>query len=79
MFFGSSSHSFLVQVEEYCEEMGEGARVVLVPSYRDAHHDCIFPQVIEHFNAKTGFLAVLTNSTLRLFATVLLAIQPTYP
>ncbi|KAH8964673.1 hypothetical protein BDL97_04G079200 [Sphagnum fallax] len=32
------------RVEEYCEEMGEGARVLLVPSYRDAHHDCIFPQ-----------------------------------
>ncbi len=55
IFFGSSYHSVLVQVEEYCEEMGEGARVLLVPSYRDAHHDCIFPQVKEHFNAKTGF------------------------
>lgn len=38
-------NSFVEQVEEYCEEMGDGCRVVLVPSHRDAHHDLIFPQV----------------------------------
>lgn len=32
------------RIEEYCEEMGSGARVVLVPSTRDAHHDFVFPQ-----------------------------------
>ncbi|KAI5069353.1 hypothetical protein GOP47_0015654 [Adiantum capillus-veneris] len=32
------------RIEEYCEEMGSGARVVLVPSVRDCHHDFVFPQ-----------------------------------
>ncbi|XP_057845703.2 uncharacterized protein LOC131055078 [Cryptomeria japonica] len=32
------------RLQEYCEEMGPGARVVLVPSTRDAHHDSVFPQ-----------------------------------
>ncbi|KAG0570128.1 hypothetical protein KC19_6G140800 [Ceratodon purpureus] len=44
----SFSHIFQeeirMRVEEYCEEMGDGCRVVLVPSHRDAHHDLIFPQ-----------------------------------
>lgn len=25
--------------------MGDNCRVILVPSYRDAHHDHVFPQV----------------------------------
>ena len=33
------------QIKDYCEEMGSGARVILIPSTRDAHHDFIFPQV----------------------------------
>lgn len=33
-----------MRVEDYCEEMGDGCRIVLVPSHRDAHHDLIFPQ-----------------------------------
>lgn len=32
------------RLRDYCEEMGPGARVVLVPSTRDAHHDFLFPQ-----------------------------------
>lgn len=34
----------LRRIEDYCDEMGSGARVVLVPSIRDAHHDFVFPQ-----------------------------------
>ncbi|KAH9305014.1 hypothetical protein KI387_009418, partial [Taxus chinensis] len=32
------------RLRDYCEEMGPGVRVVLVPSTRDAHHDFVFPQ-----------------------------------
>ncbi|BBN13404.1 DNA polymerase alpha subunit B [Marchantia polymorpha subsp. ruderalis] len=32
------------RIEDYCQEMGDGARVLLVPSTRDAHLDCVFPQ-----------------------------------
>lgn len=33
-----------MRVEKYCDDMGEGCRVVLIPSHRDAHHDLLFPQ-----------------------------------
>lgn len=32
------------RVENYCSEMGEQAKVVLLPSTRDSHHDAVFPQ-----------------------------------
>ncbi|CAH8382709.1 unnamed protein product [Eruca vesicaria subsp. sativa] len=32
------------RVQEYVEFMGSEVRVILVPSIRDANHDCIFPQ-----------------------------------
>ena len=35
----------MMQVSNYCQEMGDGARVLLIPSCRDAHHDLVFPQV----------------------------------
>ncbi|GKD37266.1 DNA polymerase alpha subunit B, partial [Tanacetum coccineum] len=31
-------------LQDYVEYMGSAARVVLVPSIRDAHHDFVFPQ-----------------------------------
>lgn len=34
----------VTRIEDYCDEMGSGARVVLLPSIRDAHHDFVFPQ-----------------------------------
>ncbi|GJX84087.1 DNA polymerase alpha subunit B, partial [Tanacetum coccineum] len=34
----------LRRLQDYVEYMGSGARVVLVPSIRDAHHDFVFPQ-----------------------------------
>ncbi|KAH7286032.1 hypothetical protein KP509_33G056000 [Ceratopteris richardii] len=34
----------VVRIEEYCEQMGTGARVVLMPSTRDCHHEFVFPQ-----------------------------------
>lgn len=36
----------LLQLQDYVEYMGSAARVILVPSVRDAHHDHVFPQVI---------------------------------
>ncbi|KAL3690758.1 hypothetical protein R1sor_004409 [Riccia sorocarpa] len=33
-----------IRIEEYCQEVGDGAGVLLVPSTRDAHHDSVFPQ-----------------------------------
>ncbi|XP_047325252.1 DNA polymerase alpha subunit B [Impatiens glandulifera] len=35
---------FLVKLRDYVEYMGPAARVVLVPSIRDANHDFVFPQ-----------------------------------
>lgn len=34
------------QLKDYVEYMGSSAQVILVPSIRDAHHDFVFPQVI---------------------------------
>ncbi|PWA36219.1 DNA polymerase alpha 2 [Artemisia annua] len=34
----------LRRLQDYVEYMGSAARVVLVPSIRDAHHDFVFPQ-----------------------------------
>ena len=34
-----------MQLQDYTEYMGSAARVILVPSVRDAHHDFVFPQV----------------------------------
>lgn len=34
------------QLQDHVEYMGSHARVVLVPSIRDANHDFVFPQVI---------------------------------
>lgn len=34
------------QLQDYVEYMGSAARVILVPSIRDANHDFVFPQVI---------------------------------
>ena len=39
------SHWYL-QVQDYLEYMGPDARVVIIPSIRDANHDFVFPQVI---------------------------------
>lgn len=33
------------QLRDYVEYMGSAARVVLVPSVRDASHDFVYPQV----------------------------------
>lgn len=33
------------QLRDYVEYLGDAARVVLVPSIRDANHDFVFPQV----------------------------------
>lgn len=35
-----------MQLQDYTEYMGSAARVILVPSIRDAHHDFVFPQVL---------------------------------
>ena len=37
---------YLFQLQDHVEYMGSAARVILVPSIRDAHHDFVFPQVI---------------------------------
>lgn len=34
------------QLQDHVEYMGSHARVVLVPSIRDANHDFVFPQVM---------------------------------
>lgn len=34
------------QLQDYAEYMGSHARVILVPSIRDANHDFVFPQVV---------------------------------
>lgn len=38
------------QLQDYAEYMGSHARVVLVPSVRDANHDFVFPQVMLLFD-----------------------------
>lgn len=38
------------QLQDYAEYMGSHARVVLVPSVRDANHDFVFPQVMFLFD-----------------------------
>lgn len=38
--------SFASQIQDHVEYMGSAARVILVPSIRDASHDFVFPQVI---------------------------------
>eukprot|EP01018_Ginkgo_biloba_P022864 Gb_31734 [translate_table: standard] len=44
-FFGQIfQEEVCARLRDYCEEVGSGARVVLVPSTRDAHHDFVFPQ-----------------------------------
>lgn len=45
-FHFSKFCSFLNQLQDYVEYMGSGARVLLVPSTRDANHDFVFPQVL---------------------------------
>ncbi|CAM8912938.1 unnamed protein product [Rhodiola kirilowii] len=37
-------HEILKRLQDYVEYMGSSARVLLVPSVRDAHHDFVFPQ-----------------------------------
>lgn len=37
---------FWIQLQDYTEYMGSAARVILVPSIRDASHDFVFPQVL---------------------------------
>lgn len=37
-------HEILKRIQDYVEYMGSGARVILVPSIRDANHDFVFPQ-----------------------------------
>lgn len=34
------------QLQDHVEYMGSHARIVLVPSIRDANHDFVFPQVM---------------------------------
>ncbi|XP_031474526.1 uncharacterized protein LOC116246801 [Nymphaea colorata] len=34
----------LERLQDYCEDMGSSARVILLPSTRDANHDFVFPQ-----------------------------------
>lgn len=34
------------KLQDYVEYMGSAARVILMPSVRDANHDSVFPQVI---------------------------------
>lgn len=33
-------------MQDYLEYMGPDARVIIIPSVRDANHDFVFPQVI---------------------------------
>lgn len=37
-----------MQVLDYTEYVGSTARVILVPSTRDANHDFVFPQVLAY-------------------------------
>lgn len=40
----------LRRLQDYVEYMGSAARVILVPSIRDAHHDYVFPQAAFDMN-----------------------------
>lgn len=42
----SHIYMYLMQLLDYTEFMGSAARVVLVPSTRDASHDFVLPQVL---------------------------------
>ncbi|EHA8586281.1 putative DNA polymerase alpha subunit B [Cocos nucifera] len=43
-FDGIFHVEILRKLQDYTEYMGSAARVILVPSVRDAHHDFVFPQ-----------------------------------
>lgn len=43
--FPLSFYLYIFQLQDYVEYIGSHARVILVPSMRDANHDFVFPQV----------------------------------
>ncbi|KAF3771549.1 DNA polymerase alpha subunit B [Nymphaea thermarum] len=42
--YARRNQSHLLLLQDYCEDMGSSARVILLPSTRDANHDFVFPQ-----------------------------------
>lgn len=52
----------LFQLQDYVEYMGSDARVLLVPSIRDANHDHVFPQVLRLLYAQRFFFSVLSST-----------------
>ncbi|CAM6127178.1 unnamed protein product [Calypogeia fissa] len=58
---------FRTRIVNYCHEMGDGARVLLIPSCRDAHHDSVFPQPpfsTEGFEDVSDQVVVLANPSI---------------
>ncbi|CAA0841485.1 DNA polymerase alpha 2 [Striga hermonthica] len=54
----------LEKLQDYLECMGSVARVILMPSIRDAHHDFVFPQRRQNVCQESkGFFIMVTHSS----------------
>lgn len=66
--------SAFFQLQDYVECAGSHARVILVPSIRDANHDLVFPQVM----ILTCIVSILFEMFMYLRCSCTIVLQPAF-